>query len=93
MRDLPILPFPLPPPPPCLPPPPHQTYVDSLSASQYQALLDAGLRVDPRLGGQAKAGLDLEPSFIVLSDDELTAYVVLQVCGGGGWGGRHYQLV
>ena len=73
VHELTILPSPLP------PPSPRQAYVDSLSAPQYQALLDAGLRVDPRLGGQAKAGLDLEPSFIALSDDGLSAYVTLQV--------------
>ena len=60
-----------------------QTYLASLSAAAFQALLAAGLRIDPRLaslpgGLQANAGLDVEPEYIALDDTGNYAYVTLQ---------------
>lgn len=60
-----------------------QTYLAGLSSAAFQALLAAGLRIDPRLaslpgGLQANAGLDVEPEYIALDDTGDLAYVTLQ---------------
>ena len=56
-----------------------QTYIDSLNETQYTNLLK-GIKIDPRVtGGKRMAAKDIEPEYIALSDDGLTAYVTLQV--------------
>ncbi len=55
-----------------------------MSDTQYADLLKKGLRIDPRVGGKARAGADIEPEYMALSDDGRRAYVTLQV---GGWVG------
>ena len=56
-------------------------YLASLTPSKYSDLVSRGLRIDPRsaAGGQAQAGLDLEPAGLTLSDDGHTGYVSMQV--------------
>ena len=57
-----------------------QSYFDTLTTDQYKALLSRGFKTDPRVkGGQGRIGVDIEPEYIALSDDGLTAYVTLQV--------------
>ncbi|KAG2435971.1 hypothetical protein HYH02_011684 [Chlamydomonas schloesseri] len=56
-----------------------QTYIDSLTDKAYAALLDKGMRVDPRLT-KATAGRDIEPEYVAIPSDRknLNAYVTLQ---------------
>ena len=57
-----------------------QTYIDSLTDTQYTDLLAKGMKIDPRVtDGKSRAAIDIEPEYIALSDDGLTAYVTLQV--------------
>jgi hypothetical protein len=55
-----------------------QTYIDSLTDTQYKNLLARGMKIDPRVN-KSRAAVDIEPEYIALSDDGLTAYVTLQV--------------
>ncbi|KAG1680585.1 hypothetical protein FOA52_015033 [Chlamydomonas sp. UWO 241] len=55
-----------------------QHYLNKLSENQYAKLIKGGFRVDPRLGGKAHAGKDIEPEYIAVNDDETTAWVTLQ---------------
>ncbi|KAG2435968.1 hypothetical protein HYH02_011682 [Chlamydomonas schloesseri] len=56
-----------------------QTYIDSLTDAAYAALLDKGMRVDPRLT-KATAGRDIEPEYVAIPADKknYNAYVTLQ---------------
>ncbi|KAG2426149.1 hypothetical protein HXX76_013130 [Chlamydomonas incerta] len=56
-----------------------QTYIDSLSDKAYSALLEKGLKVDPRLPKSA-AGRDIEPEYVAIPSDRknLNAYITLQ---------------
>lgn len=54
-----------------------QEYIDRLSSAQYAALLEAGLRIDPRVP-KSRAATDIEPEFMALSDDGKSLYVTLQ---------------
>ena len=55
-----------------------QDYIDQISSVEFANKINLGLRVDPRLGGKDKAGLDIEPDYIAISNDDNIAYVTLQ---------------
>lgn len=52
-------------------------YFAALPRCVYASLLEAGMRIDPRLD-QSQAGLDVEPEYIALDQDGAFAYVSLQ---------------
>jgi hypothetical protein len=55
-----------------------QSYIDNLTNTQYTNLLAGGMKIDPRVN-KSRAAVDIEPEYIALSDDRMTAYVTLQV--------------
>eukprot|EP00798_Chlamydomonas_sp_ICE-L_P028959 gene28959-32152_t len=55
-----------------------QAYIDKISDEKYAELQSQGFRIDPRVGGKANAGKDMEPEYMTVSPNENIAFLTLQ---------------